>query len=147
MTFKSLKKVLLFLVVILCFINMQCDDDDMQPIGCDFQTIIDASKYTAETSEGFSFISSEIIDDCLSFTIASSGCDGTSWEFDFIDSAAVAELFPEQRFLKLVIFNEELCDAVFQKTITFDINSLQIENSNEIILNIDGLSNALNYKY
>jgi len=115
---------------------------------CDQSTIIDDALYANLESAHFTFTSAKIIDDCLKIEISSSGCDGNSWEFKLVDSGAVAESLPEQRYLKFQLVNTELCDAVFKRTVSFDLTPIQISGTNnEIILNIEGLESSLNYKY
>jgi hypothetical protein len=143
-----IKKLLLLVVLAFCSINMQCDEDDAVYSGnCDQVVIIDEDFYNSLSSENFTFIDAEIIDDCLSITIGASGCDGNSWNFNLIDSGAIAESSPEQRYLKFQLENNEDCLAVFERSVSFDLNPIQIEGSHEIILNIEGLEPTLNYKY
>jgi len=146
------KRILFFCVVVLCFTNTQCDDDDnnFNPIAtnCDFLVTIDGSLYNNISSDNFTFVNVVLLEDnCLSMEISASGCDGNSWEYALVDSGAVAESSPEQRFLKLQLVNNESCLAVFTRTVTFDISSLQIEGSNEISLNIEGYEGGLAYSY
>ncbi|XCF07237.1 hypothetical protein ABI125_05115 [Tamlana crocina] len=147
---KSLKTMLLAFVALLCFVNMTCenDDDSNGYMGdCDQNTVVDSDTYKNLETDRFTIISAEITGDCLNLEIGASGCDGSTWRFSLVDSGAVAESFPEQRYLKLQLLNEELCDAYFTKTISFDLTPLRVSGSNEIILHIEGLETSLNYKY
>lgn len=147
---QSIKKILFIISLSLCFMNMQCHDDDSgRPFGdvCDITTIIDQDLYENLNSANFTFIGAEIINDCLYIEIGASGCDGSTWGFKLVDSGAVAESLPEQRYLRFQLTNEELCAAYFERTITFDIKPLQVIGSNEIILHIEGLESSLSYKY
>lgn len=142
------KKIVFILLTAFCFMNTQCDEDDDYYFGnCDDVVIVDEGLYNSLSSENFTFIDAEIIDDCLSITIGASGCNGNSWSFSLVASEAIAESFPEQRYLKFQLDNKEECLAVFERTITFDLTPIQIEGSQEIILNIEGLESSLNYKY
>lgn len=144
-----IKKTFFLFSVMLCFLNMQCDEDDISIDLelCDQAVVIDENAYNNLESAHFTFFDTKIIDNCLSIEITSSGCSGDSWEFKLVDSGAVAESSPEQRYLKFQLINEELCDAVFNKTVSFDLTPIQISGSNEIILNIEGLESSLNYSY
>ena len=146
---KLIKKVALFFSISLCFFNMQCDDDDVvsDDFPCEFSVVVDESKYINMVSDNFTFIDAEVSSDCLVVEISASGCDGNSWEFQLVDSGAVAESLPEQRYLKFQLINTELCSAVFKRTVSFDLAPLQISGSNEITLNLEGLESAINYKY
>lgn len=147
--FDFFKKTIFFLIISLSIMNMQCEDnDDVIDAECDFVATVNKALYDNLETASFQITSAEIINDCLEIKIGASGCDGNSWEFNLVDSGAVAESLPEQRFLKLQLINEELCDAYFEKTTSFDLTPLQINNGvNEVILHIEGLESALNYKY
>lgn len=134
----------------LCLTNTQCEDDDLLivPNNCDLSILIDSNAYDNSVSSEFAFVSVNIIDgNCLFIEFSASGCDGDSWEFELIDSGAVAESLPEQRFLKFELTNNEACLAVFERSTSFDLIPLQVEGSNEILLNIDGLNEPVVYSY
>lgn len=141
-------KLLLFLlVIIMCFTNTQCDEDDIAVFECDQQLIIDEDYYNNLESENFSFIYIEVQQDCLFIDLSASGCDGNSWEYKLVDSGNIAESSPEQRYLKFELINNEACAAVFSRNITFDLLPIRVAGSNEIILNIEGYQEALIYSY
>ena len=145
-----LRKVSFATGIMFCSMNVLCDDADEPNINgsfCDYDTVINADIYKDLQSAQFEFVNAEIVDDCLIIEIGASGCDGDTWEFKLVDSGAVAESFPEQRFLKLQLVNNELCAAFFQRTISFDLTALRIQNNGEVILNIDGFDRPLNYIY
>ena len=145
-----LKKISFAIGIMFCSMNVLCDDADELNINdsfCDYDTVINADIYKDLQSAQFEFVNAEIVDDCLTIEIGASGCDGDTWEFKLVDSGAVAESFPEQRFLKLQLVNDELCTAFFQRTISFDLTALRIQNNGEVILNIDGFDRPLNYIY
>ncbi len=144
---KSSKIIILFLFCML-LMNFQCDDDDDTPLSmCDATVVVDNSAYqTAETSF-YSLASGEIEGDCLSVNIAASGCSGSSWVLTLVDSEDIAESMPPQRYLKLSLFNNEACLAVFNKEQSFDLTLLRIEGVNEILLNIEDFPEQLIYTY
>ncbi len=145
---KLLKSLLFCLTILFCLTNTQCDDDDrlIEPV-CNQSAIVNEDYYNALDSDGFSFISIEVQQDCLVIDLSSSGCDGNSWKYKLVDSGSIAESFPEQRYLKLELTNNELCLAVINKQITFDLNILRVVGSNEIVLNIDGYNEGVIYSY
>ncbi|GAA3603233.1 hypothetical protein Q4Q39_13880 [Flavivirga amylovorans] len=137
-------------VVLCCFLSIQCDeDDDNIPTKgiCDQTTIVKKEIYDSLVSADFTFVDAEVKGDCLTIEISASGCDGNTWKFNLVDSGAVAESSPEQRYLKFQLINEEACLAVFKRIVSFDLTPLQISGSNEIILNLEGLESSLRYKY
>lgn len=132
---------------VMLFMNTQCDEDDVQSSPCDQMVVIDNGFYNAANSDEYSLQNAEIIDNCLSLSISASGCDGSSWSMVLVDSGAVAESSPEQRFLKFVFTNNEECLAVLSQERSFDLSNLQVEGSNEILLNIEGFPDSLSYQY
>ncbi|MFL1012072.1 hypothetical protein [Flavisericum labens] len=147
---RPLRSVVLVVPLMLFFVNMTCDkndDADNYNGSCDQITIVDSDMYNNLETDYFTFIEAEIVDDCLYIEFGSSGCDGNSWRFNLVDSGAVAESFPEQRYLKFQLKNEEACLAYFTRTVSFDLKPIQVSGSNEIILNIEGFEPSLKYKY
>ncbi|OUS03358.1 hypothetical protein A9Q86_00125 [Flavobacteriales bacterium 33_180_T64] len=128
--------------------NTQCDDDDdLVEAPCEQTVIIDSGFYELAESDLYTLISVQIEDNCLAINVSASGCDSSSWSMVLVDSGAVAESSPEQRFLKFVFSNEEDCLAVFTQERSFDLSPLQITGSNEVILNIESFSETLTYMY
>ncbi|MBC3757947.1 hypothetical protein H7U19_06000 [Hyunsoonleella sp. SJ7] len=132
---------------------MQCKDDDDDDVDlpedtiCQDVVIIDSELYKNTSSDTYRLSSATIAGDCLIINFGASGCSGSSWEYKMVDSGAVAESLPEQRFLKFQLVNNEDCLAFFTREQSFDIRPLQIEGSNQIILNIEGFSESLTYNY
>jgi hypothetical protein len=142
------RKILFLSAISFCFLNTQCEDDIVVYDSiCDYLITVSATKYNNLESDDFIFVNAEIDEDCLVISIGASGCDGASWEFELLDSGAVAESLPEQRYLKLKLLNNEDCLAYFERAVSFDLNPIQIRGSNKIILHIDGLDESLEYSY
>ncbi|WCO02272.1 hypothetical protein [Psychroserpens ponticola] len=139
-------------MALICFplllMNTQCDeDDDFQVRNCGQTVIIDNAFYESAISGDYALVGFEIIEDCLTIEVSASGCDGESWSMVLVDSGAVAESSPEQRYLKFVFTNEEACLAVFSQSRVFDLSGLRVDGSNEIVLNIEGVPDPINYLY
>lgn len=145
----SLKKISFYIVFLFCFLNTTCEKENLvvDRSGCSYEVVVDKNEYDNLVSDHFDFIETEIVGDCLNLKMAASGCSGDTWEFRLVDSEAVAESLPEQRFLKFQLINKELCQAVFEKTISFDLSALQIHESGELLLNIEHLDKSLRYTY
>ena len=145
-----IKKIFFGIIVMLFFVNMQCEEEGMESSMdnvCEQTTVVNEAAYNNLVSANFMFVNAEITDDCLTIEISASGCDGNSWEFKLVDSGAIAESSPEQRYLKFQLTNDEACLAVFKRTVSFNLTPLQINGSHEIILHLEGLEPSLNYKY
>lgn len=141
------KRILIMVCCMALFMNTQCDDDEMQASPCDQTVVVDAGFYETAETDVYEYIGSEIVDNCLTIEIAASGCDGHSWSMVLVDSGSVAESLPEQRYLKFVFGNDETCLAVFSRSRSFDLTALQVEGSNDILLNIEGFPEPLLYSY
>nr|WP_321231661.1 hypothetical protein [uncultured Psychroserpens sp.] len=144
---KISKLILSLCCFMLLFMNTQCDDDDEVQDPCGQVVVIDSGFYDTAESGFYNLISAEITENCLNINISASGCDGNSWSMVLVDSGAVAESSPEQRYLKFVFTNPEVCLAVFTQERTFDLSALQVTGSNEIILNIEDFPEPLTYTY
>ncbi|MGK0323222.1 MAG: hypothetical protein ACJARX_002285 [Psychroserpens sp.] len=128
--------------------NTQCDEDDQDnDFPCNQTVVVDTGFYESSQSDFFEFTSVQLNGNCLVLEFTASGCDGNSWSMVFVDSGGVAESFPEQRFLKFVLTNEEACLAVISQERSFDISPIEVEGRNEIILNIEDFSESLTYTY
>ena len=141
------KSLLLGLCFTLLFMNTQCDEDDEVQSYCGEAVVVDPGYYETATSDPYDLISAEITDNCLNIEFSASGCDGSTWSAVLVDSGDIMESSPEQRNLKLVFSNEELCQAVFEQTRIFDLTNLQIEGSSSILLNIEDFPAPLTYNY
>ncbi|MBV7269853.1 hypothetical protein [Winogradskyella luteola] len=145
MKIHKLSVILLFAASLLC---MQCDDDDDQPsMVCDFTTIIDNELYQNAQSAFYSLVSAQIDEDCLNIKISSSGCSGETWVLELVDSGGVLDSDPPQRNLKFVLTNNEACLAIFEQERSFDLTSLQVEDTNEVILNVEDFPEPITYSY
>ena len=109
--------------------------------------IIDKEAYNNTNTIGYQITDISRDEDKLKITIGASGCDAESWIVSLIDSGDIAESNPAQRYLKLNLFNDQACLAHFTKEYEFDISSLQEENTNTILLNIEGWNELITYNY
>ncbi|MGB3608505.1 MAG: hypothetical protein WA775_14370 [Psychroserpens sp.] len=127
--------------------NTQCDDDDFVEIPCDQSVIVDSAFYVSAESDDYEIINFSLNDNCLALELSGSGCDGATWSMVLVDSGAVAESNPSQRFLKLIFSNDELCTTAISQIRSFDLSVLEVQDFNEIVLNIEGFDAPINYTY
>jgi hypothetical protein len=113
---------------------------------CDQSVIISSDKYTDAPNDPLTIVSTELNGDCLKINFASGGCSGNSWVVKLIDSGVVLYSNPPQRNLRLLLKNQELCDAYIGKEVTFDIKDLQV-NGNKVLLNITNSGDQIFYEY
>ncbi|WP_274473838.1 hypothetical protein [Mangrovimonas aestuarii] len=143
---------LLFLVCTL--LSCQNDDDNHNNVltctdagDCDKCVVIDGTLYDEIATDNY-FIANVIINgDCLEIELTSSGCDGSTWVVDLVDSGALLESAPPQRLLKLNLKNLELCDAVITQSHSFNASELQESNFDTVILNIQDWGESIDYNY
>jgi hypothetical protein len=84
--------------------------------------------------------------DYLQIGFYSSGCDSKSWIIELVGSADILYSDPPQRQIRLSLNNNQLCQALFAKTMTFNLKTSRI-SSGEIILNLAGWDSPIKYKY
>lgn len=129
----------LFQLIACCPVN---EDISM----CDDLITIDKDLYNSASNSPLSITKIEIIDDCLSIDFNASGCNGNSWKVKLIDSEAILKSNPPQRNLRLSLENNEMCEAIIHKKISYDISKLRLSGS-EVILNIINSGHQIRYKY
>ncbi len=137
----AMRKLIWKGLLILCafFTLSACDDNEVVvDTFCGDAIRIDATLYGATTISNYSITDVVILDDCITITIGSSGCDPNSWIASLIDSEQEALSLPPQRNIRLSLENNDACLAFFQTSYTFDLRPL-LNNTNEpLILNLDG---------
>lgn len=143
-------KIIILALSMTLFLNMQCEGDDPAPLpqtNCVNLTLIDGFSYENATTSPYTITDVDINEDCLIITITATGCDGSTWDMQLLDSDSVDESNPPQRYVKFFLVNNEACLAEVSKTTSFDLSTLRIEGENEIIINVDGYSDPITYTY
>lgn len=142
-----MRKILFLTLIGLAILSCSKDDDNENPVNCDFETLISTEQYANAPSDQLNVNSIEINGNCLKINFSASGCDGNSWEVKLIDSEQIMKSNPLQRNLRLSLENNEDCTAVLGKTLTFDISELQILDDNQVYLNITNSDDQILYQY
>lgn len=131
----------------LIFLNLnscnKSDNDDQNT--CDKKVTISFNEYNNAPNDRLTISDLEIKNDCLRIKFSSSGCDGETWIIKLIDSGLILYSDPPQRNIKLSLKNAELCSAVIEKELTFDIRELQV-SGNKVLLNINS-NDEIWYEY
>lgn len=143
-----MKKLKLAIGLILISLFSCSEQEDTQYLNsiCDQITTVDNSRYKNASSEGFVIRNVQLSGDCLEVVIASSGCSGNTWKVELIDAGRVAESNPEQRDLKIVLDNREMCTAMVNKTYTFDLRPVRTQR-NVVLLNLEHWDELIPYEY
>ena len=137
------KRILIGFVVIFGIIACNNDDDSNN---CDQVTIISLEQYETAPNDQLFINTLELNGDCLKINFSSSGCDGDTWILKLIDSESIMESNPPQRNLRLSLRNEEDCEAVITRELTFDVNELRV-GGNQVLLNITNSDDQILYEY
>ena len=143
-----MKKLLLILTLIHILSCNSEDDNSTIENNCDFTSeIILEEDFNAINTSNYGIIEVELNGDCLGITFGSSGCGTDLWEENLYSTDAFYNVFPLQRDVKMELINEELCLAVFQKTVSFDLTPFQIDGQSDLPLNINGWNEQITYGY
>lgn len=134
----------IFLITLLSF--FACSESKETNFNiCNECVVISNELYKSTNTDNYSILDIAINEDLLTIKIGASGCSSNSWVATLIDADEVLESFPIQRNIKLLLENNEACLAFFEKEFTFNIKELK-ENQPEVILNLAGWSQQINYK-
>ena len=135
---------------VFLLLSISCSDDDKKTIdsNCDKQAqVVSDTNFQDIITANYMITNVVLNGDCLSVTISSSGCSGETWDVELISSNSILESFPVQRLVKIELDNPEVCLAIVQKTVSFDLAPFQVDGQNQVILNIDGWNETINYQY
>ena len=143
-----MKKLLLILTLIHILSCNSEDDNSTIENNCDFTSeIILEEDFNAISTSNYAITEVELNDDCLEITFSASGCGTDLWEENLYSTDASYNVFPLQRDVKIELINEELCLAVFKKTVSFDLTPFQIDGQSDLPLNITGWNEQITYGY
>ncbi len=144
-----MKNILLIIILIgTLLISCSKDDDNSNKSTCNsIAQVISENEFNEINTSNYNVSNVELNGDCLIVTISSSGCDSDNWEMKLFSTDAFYNVFPLQRAVKIKLITSEACLAVFQKTVSFDLSSFQIDGQHQIPLNIEGWSEQIIYKY
>lgn len=124
-----------------------CTGDDSGSKACGENVLVDAIFFENGPSMSLGITKMKINQDCLEISFNSSGCNGDTWIVKLVDSGEVTQTTPPQRTLRLSLSSEELCEAIVEKIISFDLTSIQIQGSNQVLLKISNNDSQILYEY
>ncbi len=141
-----MKTLFMTLIVYLTLISCSDDGDTYVSSVCNRQAFINSDLFENSAPDDVT-INTFILDkDCLTIQFSSSGCDGSTWEYEIIDSGDIIETSPPQRNLKLAFSNNEDCSAAIKIQNTFNIQNLQVDG-NQVLLNFVNTGDQFLYDY
>lgn len=133
-------------ILLFILISTSCNDDDDNPNPCEQTVVVNNDLFMSTETDNYDILNASIKNDCLEIELSSGGCDGSTWTIGLIDADRIAETAIVQRDLKVSLQNTEPCDAIINRTISFNIKLLRTEDD-EITLNLERWDTQLEYRY
>ena len=146
-----IKNLFNLLIIMLVFVGCKGDDSlccpHPSPTNCNEFSIIDETKYNQTNNNNYTITNVVLNGDCLKITVSSSGCNPNNWDMNFVASEVVVQTLPNQWNAKVELINNEACQAVFQKTVSFDLTPFQITGQDQVQIKIQGWNTSIMYQY
>lgn len=145
-----MKKLFTYLVLGILVFNCSSDDSNPGPVlsDCDkFAKVVTENQYNQISTESYTITDVSIDEDCLSITLSSSGCDGSTWIMDVYSDNVFFDSDPLQRRVKVGLNNPEDCLAIVTKTVSFDLKQYRLAGQNQVPLKIEGWEGTVVYTY
>ena len=142
-----MKKIGVFIIYLFV---LGCNSDDEPTIEnkCNvLSEIISSQEFSTVSTSNYAITKVEINEDCIEITFGSSGCGTELWEEHLFSVDSFYTIFPLQRDLKMELINQDLCEANFIKTVSFDLIPLQLDGQDLLPLNIYGWNEQVIYEY
>ena len=95
---------------------------------------------------GVTIEETEIDGNCLRIKFSASGCNGGTWKLRLVAAEQVKYSLPPQRDVRLILENNELCQAHLTRELTFDISDLR-SNGEFTLLNVINSEQQLRYNH
>ncbi|MEO8774590.1 MAG: hypothetical protein ABI263_08255 [Gelidibacter sp.] len=138
---------IIFISVLMLGCNSDDDNSSLENT-CDFiSKVISEEDFNAINTSNYQIADVELNNHCLEIKFSSCGCDPELWRENLYSTNSFYTVFPLQRTLKIELINEKMCQAVFKKSISFDLTPFQIDGQRTLPLNIDGWNEQIIYEY
>ncbi|MFK7926206.1 MAG: hypothetical protein AB8H47_29930 [Bacteroidia bacterium] len=138
-----MKRLFIFLFPLLSLIACR---EVVKPDLCE-AVIRDSQRYQNDASDGFQLIEAKLEGDCLIITVSYGGGCG---EVDFTLLAIEGETFslPPQIPMRLILDDNDNCEALVSEELQFDLSLLQNEGGNGLhMLDLEGVDEMIEYQY
>lgn len=140
----------------LLIVLSSCQMDSRKDIGIDSVACTNnktCNEGAIKSSQLYDMNSSETIihevsisGDCLNIGFSMVGCSEGDWDVKLIDSGRIAESYPVQRYLKLLVENPGDCKVKITKNISFNIGCLKTQGDS-MLLNLKNWEQQIHYTY
>jgi len=112
---------------------------------CGFISKISNIELRNAPHDPFQINSNNLTGDCLEIEVRyGGGCGGA--DFNLIASEDVTSSIPPQRSVVISLKDQDQCEAIVVKTISFDLTPFQVGNSREVLLIVENLDSPILYK-
>jgi len=144
-----MKKLAVTLLLIGFIFSCSKDEENVpNEVTCDSVAKMMTEKdFNEINTSNYTVMNIQLNGDCLEVSIRSSGCDPEPWEIDLFSTNVFNTDSPLQRAVKIRLINLQLCQAVFQKSDTFDLTPFRIDGQNVVPINIEGWYQQILYEY
>ena len=133
---------LIRIVFFVCVVGIlgSCSVNDEIPLSAACGNLVteDQSFYDAISTNNYTITGVSIDRNCLTISISSSGCSGNSWAGTLVAAEDQQPSIPPKRELRLSLINNEACLAVFQRSFTFNLNNIRPDDSEILVLDLEG---------
>lgn len=110
--------------MVVVFGLISCDKEDEKQSDCGDYAIVSMEDYDNADTSSFEISNVATEGSCITITIHSSGCDGNTWNAELVDLGDINESLPPQRSLRLILENNEVCNAYISKDFSFELEEL-----------------------
>ncbi|MEP0368093.1 MAG: hypothetical protein ABJN36_19650 [Cyclobacteriaceae bacterium] len=140
-----------YIILLLCFVAIGCYEDKVAPICTDCDAIcpisveIDEDSYDNAVSHPIEITDAYMEDDCLTVVFDFTGC-GESLELKLYDQGVVAESFPVQRNIRVVLGDASgNCTTSYTKSPSFNMEDTRTQFFGPIAFNLEGWDEPIIY--
>lgn len=106
----------------------------------------DRDRFQNNLSDDFRLIEVNVFETCLEARIEySGGCEGI--DVELIGSGDYAESLPPQLSVRFIVVDNDPCEALVHENFYFDLTDLRYDGVQELLLNIEGLSEPVLVRY
>lgn len=143
-----MKKLFYLLILLLGLLSCKDDDDIQHQVDCNsLSKFISGEKFELINTNNYKITQVNLIEDCLEIEVVSSGCDPESWKMNLYSSKNYSNDNLLKNKAKMELINDQLCEAIFHKSMSFDLAPFRINEANEVTLLLDGWDKPIIYKY
>ncbi|MEN0046066.1 MAG: META domain-containing protein [Bacteroidota bacterium] len=101
-----------------------------------------ASRFKNRKSDEFDLVDINVLGTCLEARIVyGGGCGGM--KIELVGSGGYDESLPPQLSVRLIMDDNDNCEALVRENVYFDLSDLQYEGAEELLLNIEGWEHAV----